>query len=256
MYEPAYHAGVERRLCTGLDLVGFTSMTSLTPRPVLSRTSLVVVSVVLFHLGALWALQSGLLQKAVEIVVPAHMLSELIEPPAPQVVPPAPAPPPVEQPQVKPKLATPPPAPQPQPLAIADPTPSPNAPVGVIEPQAPLAPIAAPVTMAAAPPAPPAAPPAPPEVVLPSSDADYLQNPRPVYPPLSKRLGEQGQAIHSVLIGPDGLPTSARLVKSSGFDRLDQAAYQAVMSWRYVPGKRNGVAVAMAYNAPISFVLE
>ncbi len=216
-------------------------MTSLTPRPVLSRTSLVVVSVVLFHLGALWALQNGLLRKTVEIVVPAHMLSEFIEPPAPKVVPPAPAPPP---------------APQPQPLAIADPTPSPNAPVGVIEPQALLAPIAAPVTVAASPSEPPAAPPAPPKVVLPSSDADYLQNPRPVYPPLSKRLGEQGQAIHSVLIGPDGLPTSARLVKSSGFDRLDQAAYQAVMSWRYVPGMRNGVAVAMAYNAPISFVLE
>lgn len=91
---------------------------------------------------------------------------------------------------------------------------------------------------------------------LPSSDADYLQNPRPVYPPMSKRLGEQGQAIHSVLIGTDGLPQSARLIKSSGFDRLDQAAYNAVMSWRYVPGKRNGLATAMSYNAPITWVLE
>jgi periplasmic protein TonB len=220
----------------------------------LSRTTVIVINVVLLHASALWALQSGLLRKAVEITVPAQMLSEFIKPLAPKVVPPPPAPPPVAQPQVKPKTVTPPPAPQPQ--AIADPTPSLHAPVGVAEPRPPLPPITAPVTVAAAPPEPPAAPPASPKVELPSSDADYLQNPRPVYPPLSKRLGEQGQAIHSILIGPDGLPTRAKLVKSSGFDRLDQAAYQAVMSWRYVPGKRNGVAVAMSYNAPISFVLE
>ena len=93
-------------------------------------------------------------------------------------------------------------------------------------------------------------------VELPSSDADYLQNPRPLYPPLSKRLGEQGQVVYSVLIGTDGLPVSARLVKSSGFDRLDQAAMSAVMRWRYSPGKRNGVATAMSFNVPIHWVLE
>lgn len=73
---------------------------------------------------------------------------------------------------------------------------------------------------------------------------------------MSKRLGEQGQVIHSVLIGIDGLPISARLVKSSGFDRLDAAAYAAVMRWRYVAGKRNGLATQMSYNAPINWVLE
>jgi protein TonB len=73
---------------------------------------------------------------------------------------------------------------------------------------------------------------------------------------MSKRLNEQGQVIYSVLIGVDGLPISAKLVKSSGFDRLDQAAYKAVMGWRYVPGKRNGVATPMSYNAPINWVLE
>jgi periplasmic protein TonB len=46
------------------------------------------------------------------------------------------------------------------------------------------------------------------------------------------------------------------LVKSSGFERLDAAAYAAVMSWRYVPGKRNGVLAQMSYNAPINWVLE
>ena len=219
----------------------------------MSRNTIVAVTVLVLHVFALWAFQSGLLRRAVEIIVPAEMLSEFIEPPAPKVVPPPPAPPvPVKQTPVKSKVEAPPPAPQP--VAIADTTPAPNAPVGVTTPQPPPPPMAAPVAVAPAP-APPAAP-APPKVELPSSDADYLQNPRPVYPPLSKRLGEQGQVIHSVLIGADGSPVSATLVKSSGFDRLDQAAYKAVMSWRYKPGKRNGVPAAMAYNAPINWVLE
>lgn len=69
-------------------------------------------------------------------------------------------------------------------------------------------------------------------------------------------MGEQGQVIHSVLIGADGLPVSARLVKSSGFDRLDEASFNAVMRWRYTPGKRHGVPTAMSFNVPINWVLE
>ena len=73
---------------------------------------------------------------------------------------------------------------------------------------------------------------------------------------MSRRLQEQGQVIHSVLIGADGLPINAKLVKSSGFDRLDEAAYKAVMRWRYVPGKINGVPTPMNYDVPIAWVLE
>ena len=91
---------------------------------------------------------------------------------------------------------------------------------------------------------------------MPSSNADYLQNPKPAYPPLSKRLGEQGKVIVRVLIGADGVPQKAELRQSSGFDRLDQAALNTVLKWRYVPGKRGGVAEEMWFNVPINFVLE
>ena len=74
--------------------------------------------------------------------------------------------------------------------------------------------------------------------------ADYLQNPKPAYPPLSRRLGEQGKVIVRVLIGTDGVPKKAEMRQSSGFDRLDQAALNTVLKWRYVPGKRGGVAEA------------
>lgn len=224
-------------------------------RPRLSRNALIVIAAVLLHIGALWALQSGLLRRAVEVLVPAQILTEFIEPPAPkEVPPPKPVPPVMKQPVLK--TVTPVLPPPPMPVAILDPTPSPNASTGVIAPQPVLAPITAPVAMVAAPPAAPAAPPAPPKLDLPSSDADYLQNAKATYPAMSKRLGEQGQVIHSILIGVDGQPVSAKLVKSSGFDRLDAAAYKALMNWRYAPGKRNGVVTAMTYNASISFVLE
>ncbi len=211
--------------------------------PLLSRNATIAVGVVGLHVAFIWALQSGLLMRAVEIIVPAEVLTQFIEPPAPKVEPVPPKPP---EPVKKPVVKT--PVPPPMPLAVADPTPSPNAPVGVTTPTPPAPP---------APPAPaPAAPPAPPAIQMPSSDASYLQNPKPPYPPISRRLNEQGRSIIRVLIGIDGSPQKAEIAKSSGFDRLDEAARSTVMRWRYVPGKRNGVPEEMWFNVPINWVLE
>lgn len=216
----------------------------------MNRNLVIASSVVVFHVAALWALQSGLLRRAIEVVVPAEILSEFITPPLPKPPPPVPTPPQPKPPLPQPKAPSPPPPPMP--LAIPDPVPVPTAPVGVTTPPAPLPPIAAPV---AATPAPPAPPPAP-KIELPSSDADYLQNPKPPYPPMSQRLGEQGKVVVRVLIGTDGQAQQAEVKTSSGFERLDQAALATVKRWRYVPGKRNGVVEAMWFNVPINFVLE
>lgn len=202
----------------------------------------------LLHVAALWALQSGLLRRAAEVVIPVQILSEFVEPPKPKEPPPPPPPPPEPKKQV---TKTPPP---PRPQAIREPKPSPSAPTGTLEPPPPAAPVAAPAPPE--PPAPPPAPPAPPSVQLPSSNADYLQNPKPVYPAMSKRLGEQGKTIVRVLIGVDGLPKQASIFRSSGYERLDEAARTAVMGWRYVPGKRNGVVEPMEFNVPINWVLN
>jgi periplasmic protein TonB len=234
-----------------------------TTTPFAHRNLLIAAAVLVCHVLALWALQAGLLHRAVEVLVPAQLLSEFIEPPRPRIEPP-PVPLPREIPP-PPKTVVPlkrePPTVQPPPMPVAvatpDPTPAPNAPVGVVAPQAPLPPIAAPVKAEAAPaPAPAPTPPAPPKVVLPSSDADYLQNPKPTYPAMSKRLNEQGKVMVRVLIGADGLPQKAELRQSSGFERLDQSAMTTVMQWRYVPGKRDGMAEAMWFVVPITFVLE
>ncbi|MES2401547.1 MAG: TonB family protein [Pseudomonadota bacterium] len=208
--------------------------------PLLSRNASIALGVVGLHVAFIWVLQSGLLMRAAEIIIPAEVLTQFIEPPAPKVEPVPPKPPePVKKPVVKTPVQP------PMPLAVPDPTPSPNAPVGVVTPPPP------------APPAPaPAAPPAAPAMQLPSSDASYLANPKPPYPPISRRLNEQGKSIIRVLIGIDGSPQKAEIAKSSGYDRLDQAALTTVMRWRYVPGKRNGVPEEMWFNVPINWVLE
>ncbi len=214
----------------------------------MNRRLLIATSVVLLHVGVLWALQSGLMRRAVDIIIPGEILSEFISPqapPAPQPQTPATAKP-LKQ-QTRPEVqATPAP---PLPTPMAEPAP-------VVAPAAP-APAPAPAAIAATTVAPaPAAPPAPARIELPSSDAAYLNNPKPSYPALSRRLGEQGKVVVRVQIGVDGTAQQAEIRSSSGYDRLDQAALATVRSWRYVPGKRNGLAEAMWFNVPINFVLE
>ena len=230
------------------------------PSTGLSRNAVIALSVVTLHVAALWALQSGLMRKAAEIIIPAEVLSEFLtpQPPAPPAPPTPPAPPPPKPAPPKPsptppkpRVAKPTPAPEPMPVAIADPTPAPAAPVGVVEPQPAAKPVEAPVPAAPAPAAPPA-----PAIVQPSSDASHLNNPKPVYPAVSKRLGEQGKIVLRVLIGADGIPQKVEIKQSSGFERLDRQAVDTVTRWRFVPGTRNGVPEAMWYLQPINFVLQ
>jgi periplasmic protein TonB len=126
----------------------------------------------------------------------------------------------------------------------------------VAQPQPAPAP-AAPAVAAAPSPAPaPATAAATGRVDLPISDADYLHNPKPAYPPTSRRLGEQGKVVLRVLIGVDGRAQDATVLESSGFARLDRAALEAARQWRYVPGKRGGVPEPMWVKVPIDFDLS
>jgi periplasmic protein TonB len=100
------------------------------------------------------------------------------------------------------------------------------------------------------------APAAPARLELPSSDADYLHNPKPAYPRQSMQRAEQGRVVVGVYIAVDGTAQKVELKSSSGFERLDQAALATARAWRYVPGKRGGVPEAMWFSVPINFVLE
>ncbi len=105
--------------------------------------------------------------------------------------------------------------------------------------------------------APPSAPtPAAVEPSQPRFDADYLQNPAPAYPPLSRRAGEEGKVVLKVYVEPSGLASQVEIHKSSDFERLDKSAISAVSRWKFVPAKQGSVAVGAWVLVPIVFSLK
>ncbi|WAV88564.1 energy transducer TonB [Oxalobacter aliiformigenes] len=81
-------------------------------------------------------------------------------------------------------------------------------------------------------------------------------NPKPPYPAVSRRMGEEGVVVLSVMIEADGTVSDVKLKHSSGFPRLDASALKTVRHWRYVPARKNGRPVAFRYVQPIRFSLD
>lgn len=179
-------------------------------------------------------------------VVPAERLTEMTRPLTVRLV------------ELAPKLAVealPPPKqaprrPEPPARVLAMSTPAPEsaaAPVFLV------APAPAPVPVAV-PPAPTFT--APTLITAARFDAAYLNNPKPVYPNASRRLGEEGRVVLRVHVDPDGRPGEIEIRTSSGFPRLDAAAYEAVSRWRFVPARRGDEPIAAWVAVPITFNLE
>jgi protein TonB len=84
----------------------------------------------------------------------------------------------------------------------------------------------------------------------------YLNNPKPQYPPMSRRVGEEGRVLFKVLVNANGDPETVEIASSSGSERLDNAALTAVKQWRFVPAKRNNEAISAYVTVPISFKLD
>jgi protein TonB len=99
-------------------------------------------------------------------------------------------------------------------------------------------------------------PAAPVLATAPRFNAAYLHNPAPVYPPSSRRLGEEGKVLLHVKVSAAGQPVAVDLEKSSNFERLDEAARHAVARWRFVPAKRGEEAVEGSVIVPIVFRLD
>lgn len=94
-----------------------------------------------------------------------------------------------------------------------------------------------------------------PAVIQPAFDADYLNNPSPPYPPLSRRMREQGVVYLRVLVTSDGVPDQIELKHSSGSVRLDESALCTVKKWRFVPARRGSQTIAAWVVVPIAFSL-
>jgi len=193
--------------------------------------------------------------QAVGLQQPLMVSLLTINPPEPPKEVPKPLPPKPQVQQVKPvqpppvmavreeapspiTIAPPPPEPVPLPVVLPPPTPEPVKPVAV----------AAASIVAPAPP--------PPPVIPPRFDADYLDNPAPAYPALSRRVGEHGRVLLRVYVQPDGAAAQVEVRESSGYERLDKAARDTVQRWRFVPAKQGDRGVAAWVLVPISFSIR
>ncbi|MBU0620853.1 MAG: energy transducer TonB [Gammaproteobacteria bacterium] len=102
-----------------------------------------------------------------------------------------------------------------------------------------------------------ATPPSP--IVLdaePDYRADYLNNPRPPYPMVARRMGYHGKVVLNVEVLAEGKAGEVQLHQSCGYDILDNAAIQTVKTWRFSPARRFGQPVTQWFLVPIKFSLE
>lgn len=189
--------------------------------------------VIALHGAALYALLSHRI-----LVVPDEVVTLFVETITLQ-----PPPPPKEAPKPQPEKRRPPEPQQPRQLVAQAPV------VSAAEPVAPPPP---PAPVAEAPPPRPAGP-----VTLSGELSVTCPERRPpAYPPLSRRLGEEGKVVLRVELDEQGSVSAARIATASGFARLDEAALAAVKTWRCTPARRDGQPVRAVALQPFKFVLE
>ena len=241
--------------------------------PLLPRASL-FAAVLVVHVGALAWIEENYRRVlppepqpiTVSIIEPVLIAPE---PPKPEPSPPPPVrakPPPEPEPvrEVQ-RPEPPPPEPTPERIVVAPPPPAPEPlPVQkqppVPEPERITVAPAPPVMEARAVPEAVHTPPPPVPVELPVEparyDAAYLDNPKPSYPSLARRMGVQGRVLVRVLVSSGGLPEKIELKETSGSSVLDRSALDAITRWRFVPAKRGEKSIDAWIVVPIVFTLK
>lgn len=206
-----------------------------------------IAGVIAAHAAGAWALmQVDAVASAVREVAPVLMVQMLAPPEPPRLVPP---PPPAPARRA---------APTPAPVIAAAPAPVPAPPSFAVPPAPPEPAPPAPVQVAA-PPAPPApaavAAPAPgPRQIAPSA-VRYQKLPELHFPALARRAGEQGTVVLRITVDASGRLKHASVHRSSGFERIDQAALQDIRSARFVPYMEDGKPVEWQTLAPLAYEL-
>lgn len=76
----------------------------------------------------------------------------------------------------------------------------------------------------------------------------------PEYSQEARLASHQGTAVVMIAVDVDGQPKDVRLVRSLGFG-LDEKAVQAVLSWRFEPGRRYGQPVPVCAQIEVNFRL-
>jgi TonB family protein len=81
------------------------------------------------------------------------------------------------------------------------------------------------------------------------SFADVVFGPKPEYPYSERRRYNEGVAVVRMDIDlKTGMVTNATIIRSSGFPKLDDAAFNALWRWRFKPGKWKEAEVPVVFK--------
>jgi protein TonB len=83
-----------------------------------------------------------------------------------------------------------------------------------------------------------------------------VYNPAPRYPEQARRRGREGTVLVEADVDERGVPAAVRVLRSSGFGILDDAAVEAVGKWRFRPARSTGKTMPGRVVVPIEFRLK
>ena len=82
-----------------------------------------------------------------------------------------------------------------------------------------------------------------PETVASEAGIAVLRRVLPEYPIESVRAGEEGSAVLQVLVDQAGHASEVRVVRSTGYGRLDDSSVKAVSRWQFAPATKGALPV-------------
>ena len=85
-----------------------------------------------------------------------------------------------------------------------------------------------------------------------------VTTPRAIYAPdpefseEARKAKFQGTVVLWLVVGPDGRTHEVRVFRSLGMG-LDEKAIEAIRQWRFEPGRKDGIPVAVQVNVEVNF---
>jgi protein TonB len=84
---------------------------------------------------------------------------------------------------------------------------------------------------------------------------EKISAPQPQYTEIARKARIQGVVIVQAIIDKQGVVTNVKVLKPLPMG-LDQAAAEAIKSWKFKPATLNGKPVAVYYNLTVNFTLQ
>lgn len=86
--------------------------------------------------------------------------------------------------------------------------------------------------------------------------AEGFANPLPKYPLIARKRGHEGQVSVRVSVAEAGQVMNVKLMKSSGWDDLDQTTLDILKSWQFKPATRGGTPISGSVDLSFNFQLS